>query len=194
MSLSEKYKKEVAPALAKEFGIKNVMAIPRITKIVVNTGTGEALKNKELSGKIADDLAQITGQKAKITKAKLSIAGFNIRSGMNVGMVVTLRGVRMYDFLNKLTAITLPRLRDFRGIPVRGFDKSGNYTLGIIEHTVFPEIDLSKVDKRSLASEGKPRGMQITIVMNTGDPKVSVRLLTLLGMPFEKVEGEKGNK
>ncbi len=185
MSLFEKYKKEVAPALAEEFGIKNVMAIPRITKIVVNTGTGEALKNKELSGKIADDLAQITGQKAKITKAKLSIAGFNIRSGMNVGMVVTLRGVRMYDFLNKLTAITLPRLRDFRGVPVGSFDKSGNYTLGIVEHTVFTEIDLSKVDK--------PRGMQITIVMNTGNPEISKRLLTLLGMPFEKTE-EKGSK
>lgn len=175
--------KKIQDQLVKEFGIKNVMAAPKLTKIVVNTGIGDNGKNKEVVEKILGDLAAITGQKPKITKARVSIAGFNLRAGMNVGMVVTLRGVRMYDFIEKLVKITLPRLRDFRGVPLKSFDKVGNYTLGVIEHTVFPEIDLAKVDK--------PRGMEITFVTNTKDGEQSRRLLELLGMPFEKEGGSK---
>ncbi len=182
MSLFETYNKEVKGQLIKEFDIKNVMATPKLTKIVVNIGTGEAIKSKDVSTKIMNDLMIITGQKPKITKARISIAGFNIRSGMNVGMVVTLRGQRMYDFYEKLVKIVLPRLRDFRGVPLKSFDNSGNYTLGIIEHTVFPEVDLAKVDKA--------RGMEVTIVTSTKDKEQSKRLLELLGMPFEK-EGNK---
>ena len=171
--------KDIQKQLVEEFGIKNKMAIPALTKIVINTGTADALKNKELSAKIAEDLAKITGQKPKITKARVSIAGFNLRAGTNVGMVVTLRRERMYDFFEKLIAITLPRLRDFRGVPVKSFDNSGNYTLGLAEHTVFPEIDMISVDK--------PRGLEITIVTNTRNKEESKRLLELLGMPFEKI-------
>ena len=185
MSLREDYDKTIKKQLVEEFDIKNVMAIPKITKIVVNVGTGEAIKSKEIGAKIANDLAIITGQKPKITKARVSIAGFNIRLGMDVGMAVTLRGARMYDFYEKLVKIVLPRLRDFRGVPLKSFDKAGNYTLGIAEHTVFPEIDLAKVDR--------PRGMEITIVTSTKDPVLSKRLLELLGMPYSKLE-EKGNK
>src|SRR5579859_2626243 len=169
---------KIEDQLVKEFGIKNKMAIPSITKIVINTGTADALKNKELSAKIVEDLAKITGQKPKITKSRVSIAGFNLRAGMNVGMAVTLRRERMYDFFEKLVKITLPRLRDFRGVPLKSFDSSGNYTLGLAEHTVFPEIDLAKVDKA--------RGMDITIVTSTKNKEQSKRLLELLGMPFEK--------
>ncbi len=182
MSLFETYNKEVKGQLIKEFDIKNVMATPKLTKIVVNIGTGEAIKSKDVSTKIMNDLMTITGQKPKITKARISIAGFNIRSGMNVGMVATLRGKRMYDFYEKLVKIVLPRLRDFRGVPLKSFDKAGNYTLGIIEHTVFPEVDLAKVDKA--------RGMEVTIVTSGKDREQSKRLLELLGMPFEK-EGNK---
>ncbi len=174
---------KVQKQLVDEFGIKNVMAVAKLTKIVINTGIGDAGKNKEVLAKVTEDLSLISGQKPKITKARVSIAGFNLRAGMNVGMVVTLRGARMYDFLEKLTKITLPRLRDFRGIPAKSFDKHGNYTLGIVEHTVFAEIDLAKVDKT--------RGMEITIVTNTKDKAQSKRLLELLGMPFEK--GINGN-
>lgn len=182
MNLQEEYKTKVKAELVEEFDIKNVMAIPKVTKIVVNTGIGDALKSKEISVKIAEDLARITGQKPKVTKARVSIAGFGIRSGMNVGMVVTLRGARMYDFLEKLIKITLPRLRDFRGIPLKGFDKVGNYTLGVVEHTVFTEIDLANVTVA--------RGMEITIVTNVKNKEQSQRLLELLGLPFEKEMGK----
>lgn len=182
MSLYENYNKEIKGQLVKELDIKNVMATPKLTKIVVNMGTGEALKSKEVHAKMINDLTTITGQKPKITKARVSIAGFNLRLGMNVGLTVTLRGKRMYDFYEKLVKITLPRLRDFRGVPLKSFDQAGNYTLGIVEHTVFPEIDLAKVDKA--------RGMEITIVTNAGNKKNSMKLLELLGMPFEKTEGE----
>jgi len=184
MSLGETYNKEIKKVLAKELGIKNVMMIPKLEKIVINTGTGDAIKNKEAGSKMAQDLAAITGQRPKVTKARVSIAGFNVRSGMNVGMVVTLRGKRMYDFFEKLVKIVLPRLRDFRGVPVKSFDQSGNYTIGIAEHTVFPEIDLAKVDK--------PRGLEITFVTSTKDNKQAKKLLELLGMPFEKEDN--GNK
>jgi large subunit ribosomal protein L5 len=178
MSLYEDYKTKIKDQLIKEFDIKNVMAVSKLTKIVVNIGTGDLSKNKEATAKLLEDLAAITGQKPKITKARISIAGFNLRAGTNVGMVVTLRGTKMYDFLEKLVKITLPRLRDFRGVPSKSFDKNGNYTLGIIEHTVFTEIDLAKVDKA--------RGMEITIVTSGRDALQSKRLLELLGMPFEK--------
>jgi large subunit ribosomal protein L5 len=178
MNLKDLYNKEIKKKLMDEFDIKNVQMVPKLTKIVVNTGTGDVSKNKELSTRIAEDLGLITGQKPKITKARVSIAGFNIRAGMNVGMVVTLRGKRMYDFYEKLVKIVLPRLRDFRGVPSKSFDNAGNYTLGITEYTVFPEIDLAKISS--------PKGLEITFVTSTNDKVLSKRLLELLGMPFEK--------
>ncbi len=184
MSLKDKYEKEVKSKLKEEFGIKNIMATPKLTKIVINIGTGDAYKSKDSFGKIASDLSSITGQKAKITTARSSIAGFNIRAGMQVGLTVTLRGIRMYDFFERFVSIVLPRLRDFRGVPTKSFDKNGNYTLGLVEHTVFPEIDLAKVEKA--------RGMEITFVTKDGSPEKSKRLLELLGMPFEKPEEKKG--
>ncbi len=158
---------------------KNIMAQPKVKKIVVNMGTGEALKNKDVAEKIINDLSQITGQKPKITRAKTSIAGFNLREGTAVGLTVTLRGARMTSFFDKLTKVVLPRLRDFRGVPLKSFDKSGNYTLAVIEHTVFPEIDLAKVDK--------PRGMEVTIVIGNATPESSLELLKTMGMPFERI-------
>lgn len=178
--LKEKYMKEVMPVLAKEFGIGNSMAIPKIEKIVVNTGLGDMTKNKELKASITRDMATITGQIPSVRLAKVSVAAFGLRRGMPVGLSVTLRGERMYDFLDKLISITLPRLRDFRGVPVKSFDKSGNYTLGFVEHTVFPEIDLTKVTK--------PQGLEMTIVTTAKDPVKGRRLLELMGMPFEKGE------
>ena len=178
--LIEKYEKEIAKQLAKEFAIKNPMATPRIEKIVVNSGTAEIAKSKELMESCKRDLGVITGQTPSIQKARVSIATFNLRKGMPVGLKVTLRGIRMYDFLDKLISIVLPRLRDFRGVPVKSFDKAGNYTLGIEEHTVFPDVDMSKVTK--------PFGLEITIVTNSNSnsKEESRRLLELLGMPFEK--------
>ncbi|SRR5258708_1689232 len=162
----------------------NIMEKPKLIKIVINAGIGDTLKSKEALAKIVADIAAITGQKPKITKARISIAGFNLRAGMNVGLVVTLRGKRMNAFFEKLVKITLPRLRDFRGVKQSSFDNGGNYTLGIVDHTVFPEIDLAKTDKA--------RGMEITIVTNAKNKTQAKELLETLGMPFEKVE--KGNK
>lgn len=175
--LQDKYN-QIKKDLAKELDIKNVMAIPRITKVVINMGTGETYKSKDIYAKVIADLSNITGQKPKVTKARISVAGFNLRAGTPVGLTVTLRGKRMYDFLQKVIAIVLPRLRDFRGISTKGFDKFGNYTLGFVEHTVFPEIDITKVDK--------PRGLEVTIVTSSKDEAGGRRLLELLGMPFEK--------
>lgn len=175
--LQEKYRKEVVPALAKEFGIKNYMAIPKVSKVVLNAGVGKIIKNKEALDSLKKDFAAITGQYPSARVAKVSVASFNIRAGMIVGVTVSLRGERMYSFLDRLFTIVFPRLRDFRGLPKKSFDKSGNYTLGLEEHTVFPEVDTAK---------SSPYGLEITIVMNTGDPKKSERLLALLGMPFEK--------
>jgi len=177
-SLMEKYNKEVKDKLAEDLSIANKMALPKLEKIVVNMGVGDLVKDKNQMEKVSADLAIITGQKPKVTVARVSVAGFNIRVGQPVGLAVTLRGKRMYDFLQRLIVTTLPRLRDFRGVPLKSFDKSGNYTLGIVEHTVFPEIDITKVNK--------PRGLEITIVTNTRDLKKSRKLLELLGMPFEK--------
>jgi len=176
--LQEKYEKEVKEKLVKEFNLKNVMAIPQIEKVVVNMGAGEMIKNKELKEKLSNDLATITGQKPSVRLAKISIATFGVRRGMPVGLSVTLRGERMYDFLDKLFSLALPRLRDFRGLPLKSFDKKGNYTIGLSEHTAFPEIDVAKA--------GAPHGIEVTLVIKSSDPEKSKKLLEYLGMPFEK--------
>lgn len=180
--LKEKYDKEVAPELAKEFGIKSNMAIPKITKIVINMGVGDMIKDKSLKDTVASQLATITGQAPSVRAAKISVAAFGLRAGMPVGLTVTLRGAKMYAFLERLIAIVLPRLRDFRGVSRKSFDKLGNYTLGVREHTVFPEIDLTK--------GVTPRGLEISVVVSGKERKISERLLELLGMPFEKMAKE----
>jgi len=177
MKLKEKYEKEISGKLAGEFGIQNKMAIPRVIKVVVNAGVGSLVKNKEALETFKKDLAAITGQEPAFKKAKISIASFNLRRGMVTGMAVTLRGERMYSFLDRLFTIVLPRLRDFRGVKTTGFDKDGNYTLGIEEHTVFPEVDVAK---------GSPHGLEITIVIRAKNPDQSRRLLALMGLPFER--------
>lgn len=176
--LREKYEKEIRETLAKEFGIKNVMAVPSVQKVVINMGIGEIAKNQGGLDALKRDFATLAGQAPSIRAARVSIASFSVRAGMPVGLSVTLRGEKMYSFLDRLFSITLPRLRDFRGIPQTGFDKSGNYTLGLAEHTVFPEIDLAK--------SGSPHGLEITIVISGGNVERSKRLLTLLGCPFSK--------
>ncbi|QQS38959.1 50S ribosomal protein L5 [Candidatus Woesebacteria bacterium] len=178
MKLQEKYIKEIVPILQKEFGIKNCMATPKLEKIVVNMGVGDASKNKELLAQVQKDIAEITGQAPSVRLAKLSVASFSLREGSPVGLKVTLRKERMYDFFQKLVAVVLPRLRDFRGVSVTSFDQHGNYNLGIRDYSVFPEIDIAK-------SGG--RGLEITVVTNGKDEAQSKRLLDLLGMPFEKV-------
>ncbi len=176
--LKEKYKNEIAPALAKDFDIKNPMAIPRIEKIIVNMGVGEAIGNAKILDTAVEELRSITGQKPVITKAKKSIASFKLRQGMNIGTMVTLRGERMYEFLDRLISVALPRVRDFRGISGKAFDGRGNYTLGIREQLIFPEIDFNKVDKT--------RGMNISIVTTAKNDEQSRALLKALGMPFRQ--------
>jgi large subunit ribosomal protein L5 len=171
---------EAQKMFGKEFGVENVMALPKIHKIVVNMGTGMDLRDKGLKEKAVQEFSAITGQKPKIQNARISVAGFNLRAGMPVGLTVTLRGARMRSFLDKLISVVLPRLRDFRGIPTRGFDGMGNYTLGMTEHVVFPEIDLAKVDKM--------RGLEMTIVTKAGSPEKGRKFLEFVGMPFEKEE------
>ena len=178
-TLQKRYEEELAPELAKEFAVKNKMAIPRVEKVIVNMGIGEEGSDKGKRQEAIDDMATITGQKPSVRQAKISVAGFGIRKGMPVGLKVTLRGKRMYDFLERLFNIVLPRLRDFRGLPLDSFDEAGNYTLGIEEHSVFPEIDISNT---------KPKGLGVTIVTNTKDIKKAEGLLRSLGMPFEKEE------
>ena len=174
--LKDRYDKEVAPALAKEYGYKNVMAIPKITKVVVNMGLGEATQNAKIVDTGADELGRITGQKPVITRAKKSIAQFKVRKGMPIGTMVTLRGDRMWEFLDRLISVALPRVRDFRGVSPRGFDGRGNYTLGLKDQLLFPEIDYMKVDKA--------RGMIISVVTTARTDEESRKLLQLLGMPF----------
>ena len=174
--LRDRYSKEVAPALAKEFGYKNVMAIPKVEKVVVNMGLGEATGNAKIVDVGADELARVTGQKPVVTRAKKSIAQFKVRKGMPIGAVVTLRGDRMWEFLDRLISIALPRVRDFRGVSPRGFDGRGNYTLGLKDQLLFPEIDYMKVDKA--------RGMNISVVTTAKTDEESRKLLQLLGMPF----------
>ncbi len=176
--LKERYQKEVAPAVAKEFGITNPMAIPRVTKVVLNMGMGEAIANAKILDTAADELRAITGQKPVVTKAKKSIASFKLRQGMPIGVMVTLRGDRMYEFLDRLVSIALPRVRDFRGISPKAFDGRGNYTIGVREQLIFPEIDFNKVDKL--------RGMNITIITTARDDEQARALLKGLGMPFRQ--------
>lgn len=176
--LKDKYKNEIAPAIAKEFGIENPMAIPRIEKIVVNMGLGEGISNAKVLDTATEELKAITGQKPVVTKAKKSIAAFKLRQGMNIGAMVTLRGERMYEFLDRLISVALPRVRDFRGISAKAFDGRGNYTLGIREQLIFPEIDFNKVDKT--------RGMNISIVTTAKTDEQARSLLKALGMPFRQ--------
>ena len=174
--LRQRYQKEVVPALKKEFGYANVMAIPKLTKVVVNMGLGEATQNAKIADTGADELGRITGQRPVITRAKKSIAQFKVRKGMPIGTMVTLRGERMWEFLDRLIAVALPRVRDFRGVSPRGFDGRGNYTLGLKDQLLFPEIDYMKVDKA--------RGMNISVVTTAKTDEESRKLLQLLGMPF----------
>jgi large subunit ribosomal protein L5 len=176
--LKERYSGEVVPALQKEFGYANVMAIPKITKVVINLGLGEATQNAKIVDVAADELMRIAGQKPVVTRAKKSIAQFRVRQGMPIGTMVTLRGERMFDFLDRLISMSLPRVRDFRGIPTKGFDGRGNYTLGLKDQLLFPEIDYMRVDK--------PRGMNITVVTTAKTDEESRRLLQLLGFPFRQ--------
>jgi large subunit ribosomal protein L5 len=176
--LKERYEKDVAPALAKEFGYKNVMAIPKLKKVVVNMGLGEATQNAKIADTGADEIARITGQKPVITRSKKSIAQFKLRKGMPIGAMVTLRGERMWDFLDRLVSVALPRVRDFRGVSPKGFDGRGNFTLGLKDQLLFPEIDYMKVDKA--------RGMNISVVTTAKTDEESRKLLQLLGMPFRQ--------
>ncbi len=176
--LKERYQKEVAPAIAKEFEIKNPMAIPRVEKIVVNMGMGEAIANAKILDTAAEEIRAITGQKPVVTKAKKSIASFKLRQGMPIGVMVTLRGDRMYEFLDRLVSIALPRVRDFRGVSPKAFDGRGNYTIGVREQLIFSEIDFNKVDKL--------RGMNISIVTTAPNDEQARSLLKGLGMPFRQ--------
>ena len=174
--LKDRYLNEVVPALRKEFGYDNPMAVPKLEKVVVNMGLGEATQNAKIVDTGADELARVTGQKPVTTRAKKSIAQFKVRQGMPIGTMVTLRGERMYEFLDRLIAIALPRVRDFKGVSPRGFDGRGNYTLGLRDQLMFPEIDYMKVDKA--------RGMNISVVTTARTDEEARKLLQLLGMPF----------
>lgn len=175
-NLRDRYTNDAVPGLQKQFAYTNPMEIPRLEKIVVNIGLGEALTNAKAVEAAAKDLAQITGQKPIVTRAKKSIAQFRVRTGNPIGLKVTLRGQRMWDFLERFTLLALPRIRDFRGVPGRSFDGRGNYTIGLKEQIAFPEIDYDKVDRL--------RGLEITIVTTAQSDEESRRLLELLGMPF----------
>jgi large subunit ribosomal protein L5 len=174
--LKERYLKDVVPGLKKEFGYTNVMAIPKVEKVVVNMGLGEATQNVKLIDAGADEVGRITGQRPVTTRAKKSIAAFKVRQGMPVGTMVTLRGDRMYEFLDRLMNIALPRVRDFKGVSTKGFDGRGNFTMGLRDQLLFPEIDYMKVDKA--------RGMNVSVVTTARTDEEARRLLQLLGMPF----------
>jgi len=176
--LRDKYKAEVVPALTKEFGYKNIMAVPKVTKVVVNMGLGEATSNAKVVDTGAEELGKITGQKAAVRKAKKSIAQFKVRQGMPIGAMVTLRGDRMYEFLDRLMNIALPRVRDFRGVSAKGFDGRGNYTLGLKDQLIFLEIDYLKVDKG--------RGMNVSVVTSAKTDEEARKLLQFMGMPFRQ--------
>jgi large subunit ribosomal protein L5 len=176
--LRDKYQKEVVPALKKEFGYKNVMAVPKVHKVVVNMGLGEATSNPKLVDTGADELARITGQKPVTRRAKKSIAAFKVRKGQPIATMVTLRGERMWEFLDRLMSIALPRVRDFKGVSPRGFDGRGNYTLGLRDQLLFPEIDYMKVDKA--------RGMNVSVVTTAKTDEEARKLLQFIGMPFRQ--------
>ena len=176
--LRQKYENEVKNQMVEKFGYKSVMQIPTIDKIVINMGIGDAVINSKVLDEAVAELALITGQKPVITRAKKSIAGFRLREGMPIGCKVTLRGERMYDFLDKLVSVSLPRVRDFRGVSKKSFDGRGNYTLGVKEQLIFPEIDFDKVNK--------VRGMDIVVVTTANTDEEARELLTQLGMPFQK--------
>ncbi len=176
--LKDLYNSEVRKKVQDEFKIKNAMAVPKIEKVVLNMGVGEAIQNAKLLDSAVDELSQITGQKPVITKAKKSIASFKLREGQSIGTMVTLRGEKMYEFLDRLINIALPRVRDFRGVAAKSFDGRGNYTMGIRDHLIFPEIDVSKVDKA--------KGMNITIVTTAKNDEQARFLLREMGMPFNK--------
>ena len=176
--LRGKYTQEVAPALMKEFGISNIMACPKIEKVVVNMGVGEATQNAKVLDPAVNDLQAITGQKPVVTKARKSIAQFKVREGQSIGAMVTLRGDRMYEFLDRLMNVALPRVRDFRGVPTKSFDGRGNYTLGLRDQLIFPEIDYAKVDKL--------KGMNVTIVTTAKNDDQARSLLRHMGMPFRQ--------
>jgi large subunit ribosomal protein L5 len=174
--LKEQYDKEIMSTLQKELGLKNRMEVPRLEKIVINTGMGEAIQNIKLLESAMEDMARITGQQPRLNRARLSVAAFKLRQGMPVGAMVTLRGSRMYEFYDRLVNVALPRIRDFRGVPTKSFDGRGNYTLGIKEHTIFPEIDYDKADTTF--------GMDIAIVTTAKNDEQGFMLLKQLRMPF----------
>ncbi|AMM91322.1 50S ribosomal protein L5 [Peribacillus castrilensis] len=176
--LKEKFKSEITPSLMGKFNYQSVMQVPNIEKIVINMGVGDAVSNSKALDTAVEELTLITGQKPVITKAKKSIAGFRLREGMPIGAKVTLRGERMYQFLDKLVSVSLPRVRDFRGVSKKSFDGRGNYTLGVKEQLIFPEIDYDKVSK--------VRGMDIVIVTTANTDEEARELLTQVGMPFQK--------
>lgn len=177
-TLKEQYEKELKGMLQQQLGITNVMDIPKIEKIVLNMGLGEAVQNPKIVEKAVEELTAISGQKAVVTKAKKSIATFKLRAGMPIGSRVTLRSEKMYDFLSKLINVALPRVRDFRGVSTKGFDGRGNYSMGITEHIIFPEIDYDKVDQM--------RGLNVTIVTSAKTDAAAHVLLEAIGMPFRK--------
>ena len=174
--VKERYLRDVVPALMKEFGYTNVMAVPKITKVVVNMGIGEATQNAKIVDTAQDELARIVGQRAVVRRARKSIAQFKLRQGMPIGAMVTLRGVRMYEFLDRLISIALPRVRDFKGVSPKGFDGRGNFTVGLRDQLLFQEIDYMKVDKA--------RGMNVSVCTTAKTDQEARRLLQLIGMPF----------
>jgi large subunit ribosomal protein L5 len=176
--LKQRYAEEVVPKIKKEFGIDNIMAVPKIERISLNMGVGEAIQNIKILDDAVEELAALAGQKPTITRAQKSIAAFKLRQGMPIGARVTLRGDRMWEFLDRLITIALPRVRDFRGVPSKSFDGRGNYTLGIRDHLIFPEVDYNKVER--------PKGMNITIVTTAGNDERALYMLRELGMPFTR--------
>lgn len=176
--LKERYQSEVVPALRKEFSYTNIMAVPKVIKVVVNMGLGEGTQNAKIVDTGAEEVSKVTGQRAIVTRAKKSIAQFKVRKDMPIGAMVTLRGEQMYDFIDRLISIALPRVRDFRGVSARGFDGRGNYTLGLRDQLMFPEIDYLKVDKA--------RGMNVSFVTTAKTDEEARRLLQLMGMPFRQ--------